>query len=190
MEVRRVVMIGDASVGKTAIIASLFDEPFETHYQETIGAAFHTYSQDSHPRISLQIWDTAGQEKYKALGPVYYRSASAAVLVYDLSKEETFQGLDDWLRCFRDVVGYRVPIFIIGNKIDLFDEDPELVMRGERYAVARGLMFFKTSAKTGMNIKQTFQYILNFMSMPAEYRDTNAQKLVKTDSPSDGWSCC
>ena len=182
-------MIGDAAVGKTAIISSLFGEPFETHYQETIGAAFHTYSEESHPRLSLQIWDTAGQEKYKALGPVYYRSASAAVLVYDLSKEETFQGLDDWVQCFRNVVGHRVPIFIVGNKIDLFDEDPELVLRGERYATSQGFMFFKTSAKTGMNIKQTFQYILNYMSLPAEYKDTNSQKVTNPNT-STRLFCC
>lgn len=188
MENRRVVMIGDAAVGKTSLVCSLFDKPFDHNYEGTIGAAFHTYSRPSQPSVSMQIWDTAGQERYKALGPVYYRNTSAAILVYDLSAEETLSNLSMWLTTFRDVVGPSVPVFVVGNKLDLFQTDPETVQQGETWANDQGMKYFKTSAKTGVNVKLMFETVLETVAE----KQSSTETVIKEpeEAPPSSRRCC
>lgn len=161
MDIKRVVMIGDSSVGKTSLVCALFEKAFNTGYQETIGAAFHTFSSEEKPGMQMQIWDTAGQERYRALGPVYYRNTSAAILVYDCSRVFSLPALNEWLTAFRDVVGLKIPVFIVANKIDLFETEPESIAEGERWAESQGLRFIKASAKTGYNVKMLFEKVLD-----------------------------
>jgi small GTP-binding protein len=112
----------------------------------------------------MQIWDTAGQERYRALGPVYYRNTSAAILVYDCARNLETSMLDDWLGAFRDVVGVKIPVFVVANKIDLFEVEPDSIAVGERWAETNGLKFVKASAKTGYNVKMLFEMVLSVVS--------------------------
>ena len=187
MESRRVVMIGDPAVGKTSLVCALFDKPFDGSYEGTIGAAFHTYSCPSQPNASMQIWDTAGQERYRALGPVYYRNTCAAILVYDLSSEESLSNLHMWLHAFRDVVGATVPVFVVGNKMDLFQTDPETLIRGERWATEQGMRFFVTSAKSGLNVKMMFETVLESVAVSKPVA-SDTISTAETEKPSQG--CC
>ena len=180
-------MIGDAAVGKTSLVCSLFDKPFEYNYEGTIGAAFHTYSRPSLPSVSMQFWDTAGQERYRALGPVYYRNTSAAILVYDLSSDESLENLNTWLSTFRDVVGPEVPVFVVANKADLFQVDPETLLQGEKWATDQGMKFFKTSAKSGLNVKMMFETVLETIASKQSSTDT---VLKKAEPAPAGSQCC
>ena len=183
--VRRVVMIGDAGTGKTSLVAALFDRPFDMTYQETIGAAFHTYPVASQPGTGIQLWDTAGQERYRSLGPIYFRKSSGAVLVYDLGSPESVKGLEAWFTEFRSVVGENVPVFVVANKSDLIDGEPDVLVQGRNWAHEKRLDFFETSAKTGANVKQMFQWV--FEAVLRSEVDNQRQETVEESSKE---RCC
>lgn len=184
----RVSMVGDAAVGKTALIQSLMDNEVPENYQETVGAAFHSYSDIINNRnITIQLWDTAGQERYRSLSQMYYRSTIAVILVYDITNQQSLDNLPDWLQSFRDVTGPRSLAFVVANKMDLEPEDPSIIQAGQQFAKENGFLFFKTSAKTGLNVKMMFQTILETVA------ETNAPSIVtnnlnETEKTSSG--CC
>ena len=184
----RVSMVGDAAVGKTSLIASLMDQEISETYKETVGAAFHSYSNVYEGRnITIQLWDTAGQERYKSLGQMYYRSTIAVILVYDVSNTASFESLPSWLQSFKDVTGPRSLAFVVANKTDLEPEDPAIYTRGQEWAKENGFLFFKTSAKTGANVKMMFQTVLEVVAQ------TNAPSIVTTnlnESEKTSAGCC
>lgn len=156
----RVVLLGNSFVGKTALITRFIENDKPANYSETIGAAFHTYTQKiKDEEINLQIWDTAGHEKYRSLGPVYYRNACAGILVYDVTNRTSFTDLNLWIRSFQDTVGFDVPIFIVGNKVDLENEVEVEVDEGQKFAQENNFKFFTTSAQTGFNVNFLFQNV-------------------------------
>lgn len=181
-------MVGDAAVGKTSLIASMMDQEVSDQYKETVGAAFHSYSGEYNGRnVTIQLWDTAGQERYKSLGQMYYRNTIAVILVYDISNSASLDSLSSWLQNFRDVTGPRSLAFVVANKTDLTPEDPTIYSRGEEWAKSNGFLFFKTSAKTGANVKMMFQTILEVVA------ETNAPSIVTTElnqSEKSSAGCC
>lgn len=156
----RVVLLGDPFVGKTALIGRFIENERPANYNETIGAAFHTFTQKINDKsVTLQIWDTAGHEKYRALGPVYYRNACAGILVYDVTNRRSFENLPQWVQSFRESVNQNVPLFIVGNKVDLEDELQVDVAQGQQFAQESNFRFFSTSALTGFNVNFLFQKV-------------------------------
>ncbi|EAY01115.1 small GTP-binding protein, putative [Trichomonas vaginalis G3] len=184
----RVSMVGDAAVGKTSLIASLMGNEVNGEYKETVGAAFHSYSDTYEGKnVTIQLWDTAGQERYRSLGQMYYRSTIAVILVYDITNSASFDNLSTWLQSFRDVTGPRSLAFVVANKTDLEPEDPSIFARGQQFAKDNGFLFFKTSAKTGENVKMMFNTILEVVAQ------TNAPSIVTSNlNPSEKSSagCC
>ena len=116
----RVLMIGDTLVGKTSIVNKLIYDTFNEKELPTIGSMFALYSNDSNSSCAnMQIWDTAGQEKFKSLTPIYFQNADAGVFVFDMSQPETFDHLESWIELFTEAVINDPIIIIVGNKIDL-----------------------------------------------------------------------
>ena len=116
----KVIIIGDSGVGKSSILKRAVKNTFDDNYQATVGFEFllmHFIVNDF--KIKLQIWDTCGQEMYRSLVQGFYRNTSLAVLVYDISRKETYEGLDIWIKDIRSRLDPQVPIFIAGNKYDL-----------------------------------------------------------------------
>jgi small GTP-binding protein len=156
----RVVTIGDASVGKTSIITQLVRGQFDSEQRSTVGAMFvpHVEMVGSR-RVEMQIWDTAGQERFRSLGPIYYRNAAAAVIVFDLTCLDTFERIESWVRAFLNIAGERAIVCIVGNKADLTGEialaDEEVL----EWTNLNRLQYFKTSAKTGEGIRQLFHAV-------------------------------
>jgi small GTP-binding protein len=185
----RVVLVGDSGVGKSAIVNYLIQRAFEPDQPPTVGAVFHTMTRvvrDQH--ISIQVWDTAGQEKFRSLGPVYYRNAVAALAVYDVTVDDFGAGLDQWIidvkRTAHDVI-----LFIVGNKCDLLEDTEEAVARGRQYAETVGATFFWTSAKSGVNIELLFDTV--FESVAESVRgnmDTIENELRLEPAPRQ--ECC
>ena len=177
MSANRVVLIGNAFVGKTALIQKKISSEVPHRYEETVGAAFHTYKEVIDGKeIVIQVWDTAGQEKYRSLGPVYFRNATVAVLVYDVTDRSTFEALDEWIRSFRNVAGMYPHIVIVGNKCDL---DTKIVVdkiEGQNYAENHGMKFFYTSALTGYNVDFLFQNIAQIVASEPLLENTTTKK--------------
>lgn len=156
----RVLAIGNAGVGKTSIVNYKFSGKFNPSETTTTGACFYINREEVNgSTIEMQIWDTAGQEKYRALGPIYYRNADAAFIVFALTEKRSFDELDTWIKAFTSVVGTDVLIYLVGNKSDCVEELQISHSDIEKFANDRKLPFLITSAKTGEGIDDLFQII-------------------------------
>lgn len=156
----RVVTIGDSAVGKTSLINCLMGSDFNPNEQSTVGAMFILHVEEYEgKRMELQVWDTAGQEKFRSLGPIYYRNADVAVVVFDMTNSLTYENLDSWISSFIETAGTDSIIAIVGNKYDLADQRKVERSTVERWSLEKGYMFFETSAVTGHGIKEMFAKI-------------------------------
>ncbi|CCK69273.1 Rab family GTPase YPT52 KNAG_0C01600 [Huiozyma naganishii CBS 8797] len=168
----KLVLLGDSSVGKSSIVHRFVKDTFDELRESTIGAAFlsQTIKVESEDQqevvIKFEIWDTAGQERYKSLAPMYYRNANAALVVYDVTQEDSLNKAKAWVEELKNKVGDEdLVIFLVGNKVDLCEgsdnEDKRAVAAtlAKQYAEDQGLMFDEVSAKTGHGVKEVFQAI-------------------------------
>ena len=156
----RIVTIGDESVGKTSLTSRLVDKTFNQYEPSTVGANYQTHTVSANGQfIVLQVWDTAGQEKFKSLSPIYFRNALAAVVVFSLVNRRSFEKLSDWASSFREVAGQQALVYIVANKLDLSDQYEVQIDEGREWAENHGFKFFATSAKTGENVNKLFTEI-------------------------------
>ena len=157
----KVVLVGDAKVGKSCILNRLVHGTFDRDTPATIGAAFMAkIIQTPNETVRLQLWDTAGQEKFRSLAPMYYRSAAVAVLVYDVTSKESLIGLEEWAAELKDKAPPSIKLVIIGNKTDLDDERCISIQQGKEFADQIGaILHAETSAKTGEGINEIFSKI-------------------------------
>ncbi|KAK8857912.1 hypothetical protein M9Y10_013011 [Tritrichomonas musculus] len=157
----KVVLVGDTKVGKSCILSRFVQGTFDRDIPATIGAAFFTkVLTTSSGNVRLQLWDTAGQEKFRSLTPMYYRSAAVAVLVYDVTSKDSLEGLEAWSAEIADKAPHNIKIVVIGNKIDLSDERVVSTNLGKEYAEQfNASLYFETSAKTGEGINEVFSQI-------------------------------
>jgi small GTP-binding protein len=154
----KVVLLGDTAVGKSSLVLRFVTNCFERYSESTIGASFMSkvIVLDGHA-VKLQIWDTAGQEKYRSLAPMYYRNAAAAIVVYDITQAQSFVTLKNWVKELQTLGPEKVVIAICGNKLD--QEDRREVSRDEAEAFAKevGALHIETSAKTAANVNKLFE---------------------------------
>ena len=157
----KVVLVGDTKVGKSCILSRFVQGTFDKSMPATIGAAFLTkVVQTGSGQVRLQLWDTAGQEKFKSLAPMYYRSASVAVLVYDVTQKGSFEGLRDWACEIREKAPHNIQLVVIGNKIDIEEDRCISSDAGEELAKELNAAHYgETSAKTGDGITEIFSKV-------------------------------
>ncbi|MHA1713883.1 MAG: Rab family GTPase [Candidatus Ranarchaeia archaeon] len=167
----KVVIVGDGGIGKTALVLRYTKDTFSEDYKVTIGVQFATQIEEiDGETVKLQIWDTAGEERFSFLMPIYYRGAQGAILVFDLTKKRTFDHLERWLSLIRQVCG-DIPIILCGNKFDL----PERRVTTEEaieFAKRHNFAYFETSAKTGQNVKMAFNTLANVCTQKAVTSNT------------------
>lgn len=157
----KIVLIGDSGVGKSNILSRFTRNEFCLESKSTIGVEFATRTlQVDGKTIKAQIWDTAGQERYRAITSAYYRGAVGAFLVYDITKKQTFDNVQRWLRELRDHADSNIVIMLAGNKSDLNHLRAVDEADGQTLAERDGLSFLETSALEAVNIEQAFQTIL------------------------------
>ena len=153
-------------MGKSCILLQFTDNKFRYQHELTIGVEFGAKTIDINGKsIKIQIWDTAGQEAFQAITRTYYKGAIGALLVYDITRRETFTHVTKWLDDVRTNSSKNVTVILIGNKKDLEDKRQVSYEEGEAFAKENGLMFLETSAKTAYNVVESFnlsaQCILN-----------------------------
>ena len=184
----KVVMIGSVAVGKTAIANRLQFKRFDEEYQPTVGAGYIPYRTTYDGKdIELQIWDTAGMERYKSLGSIYYRDAHAAIIVYDQTSMESADALEMWLESFRATVKTPCYIAIAANKDDL----PRKVVPVEKirdWAASQGFEFFITSAKDGTGVNEMFNSLVKSLIKQGKAESSKVPALRKTKKETKG--CC
>jgi len=151
------IIVGDTAVGKSCLLLQFTDKRFQAQHDLTIGVEFgsRTISVDNN-QVKLQIWDTAGQEKFRSITRSYYRGAAGALLVYDITRRETFEHLATWLEDCLKYASAQIVIVLIGNKSDLEAQRQVTRDEGAEFARKHGLMFLETSAKTAENVDEAF----------------------------------
>ena len=185
----KVVILGDSQVGKTSIIARQMLGCQPETQTPTIGCHCSEIRVlvDEEP-ITLQVWDTAGQEMYRSLVPVYLRGAEAALLVYDITDRESFCSLGHWKDILADVVPESTPLFVIGNKIDLEEDEAVEDSQAQQFAQRQNSKLYKVSAVTGQGLGLLFEDIARGILQNAEStKETSNQGLEANDGSG---RCC
>ena len=173
------VLIGDSGVGKSNLLSRFTRNEFNLDSKSTIGAEFATRSiQVDNPTIKAQIWDTAGQERYRAITSAYYRGAVGALLVYDISKHQTYENVTRWLKELRDHADTNIVIMLVGNKSDLRHLRAVPTEEAKEFASQNGLSFIETSALDASNVELAFQNELTGMSCVRRTRQLQSQELI------------
>jgi len=151
------IIIGDTGVGKSCLLLQFTDKRFQPVHDLTIGVEFgaRMVTIDG-KQIKLQIWDTAGQESFRSITRSYYRGAAGALLVYDITRRETFNHLTNWLEDAKTHANQNMTIILVGNKSDLDHRRTVTYEEGEKFAKDNGLIFLETSAKTAANVEEAF----------------------------------
>ena len=151
------IIIGDTGVGKSCLLLQFTDKRFQPVHDLTIGVEFGARMVNIESKnVKLQVWDTAGQESFRSITRSYYRGAAGALLVYDITRRETFEHLTTWLEDARQHSSTNMVIMLIGNKCDLEDIRAVTKEEGEAFAREHGLVFMETSAKTAANVEVAF----------------------------------
>jgi small GTP-binding protein len=157
----KVVLIGETGVGKTSIITQFMDQTFQEDQQSTTGGTYSTKSviYNGNKELKFEIWDTAGQERYRALTKMFYKDAGAAVLVYDITRKESFEELKSyWAQQIKETSPEGIILVVVGNKSDLENEavDEE---DARKFADELGALYLRASAKNSCGINNIFEEI-------------------------------
>ena len=161
--VYKVLLLGDSSVGKTCFLLRYCDKSFQDVHLSTIGLDYRLKSMTlkNNKNIKLQIWDTAGQDRFRAITKNYYKGANGIILIYDVTNMQTYENVKNWISQIKEEANPNVIIYLVGNKIDVPD-DQRLVKAedGQKIADEFNLPFNEASAKDGTNVNEIFQELL------------------------------
>eukprot|EP00340_Litonotus_pictus_P005264 CAMPEP_0170525704 /NCGR_PEP_ID=MMETSP0209-20121228/11148_1 /TAXON_ID=665100 ORGANISM="Litonotus pictus, Strain P1" /NCGR_SAMPLE_ID=MMETSP0209 /ASSEMBLY_ACC=CAM_ASM_000301 /LENGTH=186 /DNA_ID=CAMNT_0010815089 /DNA_START=78 /DNA_END=638 /DNA_ORIENTATION=+ len=165
------------AVGKSCILLQFTDNKFRHQHELTIGVEFGAKTIDlDNKLVKIQIWDTAGQEAFQAITRTYYKGAVGALLVYDITRKETFLHVAKWLEEVRNNSSRQIVIILIGNKKDLETKRQVSYEEGESLARENGLMFLEVSAKTAHNVEEAFTVSANKILENIDNNKTDIQK--------------
>lgn len=185
----KLVMLGEAGVGKSSLALRLVKKVFVEYQESSIGAAFLTHDIKLSDRdVHFEIWDTAGQERYHSLAPMYYRGASAALVVYDVTSYSSFLRAKSWVEELKRACG-DITIALAGNKVDLPEDQRKVNLKeAQSFAAANDLMLYETSAKTNLTVDKIFEKIAaKLPNRPAQHRSI---VIEKTDDEQEQKSRC
>ncbi len=154
----KILLLGDGGVGKTSLLFRFIDNTFDPDYKSTIGVQFMTRVVRFNNRyVKLIIWDIAGQSKHATYRHLYYKAANGILLVYDITREKTFENLSRWLQDARASIGTDLKVAVLGNKMDLVERRAVNWEAGKLFTEEYNSDFFsETSAKSGTNVDDTF----------------------------------
>lgn len=196
----KIVLLGEGCVGKTSLVLRYCQNAFNDKHIATLQASFLTKKLNiGGKRVELAIWDTAGQERFHALGPIYYRDSNGALLVFDITDEDSFQKVQKWVKELRKMLGAEIPLLIAGNKCDLDKNRHVSVEEAESYAKSVGAIYIETSAKLNRNVETVFLELSKSMLANVKEDDPDAASkrtkkgLVISDEdvkPEEGGKCC
>lgn len=196
----KLVLLGESAVGKSSLVLRFVKDQFDDYRESTIGAAFltQTLSLEDGTTVKLEIWDTAGQERYRSLAPMYYRNANCAVVVYDITQPASLDKAKVWIEELHKQADPNIVIALAGNKADLESRRAITTDEAREFAEEAGLIFFETSAKDSLNVKDLFTALAQKMPFDQitesrNRKSTSSQSsrldLDKAEERVDGCAC-
>lgn len=158
----KIVVVGDSGVGKSNILTRYAQDEFNQDSKATVGVELYTKTYKiSEKHVKVHLWDTAGQERYKSITAAYYRGAKGAMIVYDMTRPETFDNVDKWFNEIREFGEKNVQLLLVGNKSDL--KHLRQVNNGKAMEKAEtlGIALMETSALDSTNVEGAFKKLIN-----------------------------
>jgi Ras-related protein Rab-11A len=199
----KIILIGDASVGKSNILSRYLSNVFKQDTKSTVGVEFGSKKVSVNGvNIKLQIWDTAGQERYRAITSAYYKGSKGCLIVYDITSEKSFEDVEKWYEEINKTAGKDICVVLVGNKCDLESERKVSTEMGENKAKNLGFAFFETSALNNIQIGKVFEVITEeiFNKFKNEKNDDddddydiiqeNKPTTINTDEKPKQQNCC
>ena len=158
----KILLLGDSTVGKTCFLLRYTDDTFLDLHMATIGLDYRlkTMILDDHKIVKVQLWDTAGQDKFRAITRNYYKGARGIILIYDVTNIKSYENIKKWINEIKEEISEEVTIVLIGNKIDNEGERKISKEQGDKLANDYNVTFFETSAKTGKGINESVFYLI------------------------------
>ena len=158
----KILLLGDSTVGKTCFLLRYTDDTFLDLHMATIGLDYRlkTMILDDQRIVKVQLWDTAGQDKFRAITRNYYKGARGIILIYDVTNIKSYENIKKWINEIKEEISEEVTIVLIGNKIDNEGERKISKEQGEKLANDYNVAFFETSAKTGQGINESVFYLV------------------------------
>lgn len=189
------VVIGDTGVGKSCLLLQFVDKRFSSVHDLTIGVDFGTRIVEiGSEKVKLQIWDTAGQESFRSIARSYYRDAAGALLVYDITRRESFTHLGRWLAEAQQYANSHITITLVGNKADLEHRRVVATEEGQEFARENGLVFVEASAKSAEKVEEAFLRTAELVYQRQFSSDSDESKLDlgnrKSNAASESSSSC
>lgn len=187
----KLVLLGEMGSGKSSLVLRFVKSQFFDYQESTIGAAFLTKTlPDLH--VKFEIWDTAGQERYHSLAPMYYRGAAAAVIVFDISSQDSFAKAQEWVKELQRQGNPHMIMSLAGNKADLEETRQVATEAANAYAEENGLVYWETSAKTSTNVTELFHDIAKRLPSSAPPASVPQSGITLADPPAAAkkTSCC
>ena len=175
----KVVLVGEASVGKTSIIQRYIDNSFSENNSSTIGLSYVSKKLSIDKKnFRLDIWDTAGQERYRALTKVFFVDSQICLLVFDITKKQTFEDIKNfWIKELENVSNTNIILGLVGNKCDLSDNEEIIDSEIINYAQTINAQYFKVSALAGIGINELFEDVTKSYHELKEKKKNDNQKL-------------
>ena len=155
----KIILIGDPGVGKTSIMTKFVSNEFQNTYLSTIGVEFKLKEIyiNNNTCARLKIWDTCGQEKFRAITRQYFKNSEGVFIVFDLSNRETIKRLNVWMKDIQDNIDNDFFIFLVGNKTDIKERDLTISEEAKQFAINKKINYYEVSAKTGSGIYNIFE---------------------------------
>lgn len=160
----KVIIVGEAGVGKSCLLRRYADQSFTENYINTIGVDFKVRTLDIMGKVvKLNIWDSAGQERFRTIVNTYYRGAHGICVVYDITDTESFEKVGEWLKDVSELAEASAKKLIIGSKVDLDSKRQVPLQDVENYANNLNIPFIETSSKSGHNVQQAFMQMTKML---------------------------
>ncbi|KFO20225.1 EF-hand calcium-binding domain-containing protein 4B [Fukomys damarensis] len=184
----KIVFVGNSAVGKTSFLRRLCEDHFSPGVAATVGIDYRVKTVNvDNSQVALQLWDTAGQERYRCITQQFFRKADGVIVMYDLTAKESFLSVRQWLSSVEEAVGDRVPVLLLGNKLDNEKEREVPQGLGEQLAKENNLIFYECSACSGHNTKESLLHLARFLK---EQEDTVREDTIQMGRPAKKKSCC
>ena len=162
----KIVMLGDGAVGKTAMTTRFTQNFFDSDYKRTIGSDFaikRLTLEDIDAKVTLQVWDLAGQPRFESVRQGFYRGARGGLLLYDVTRRRTFLNVENWKEeAFKNLKN-EIPLILVANKVDLKDSRVVAPEEGEEFAKKNGFIYVESSALTGENVEEAYANLCRTM---------------------------
>jgi len=157
-KIYKILLLGDSAVGKSCLLLRYCDEKFQDLHLATIGLDFRLkrINLENNKKIKVQIWDTAGQDRFLAITKNYYRGANGILLVFDITNLSSFEHIKNWIEQIKEEAPEKIIIYLVGNKIDCVNNRLISYEEGKKLAEEFGLKYYETSAKNNENVDSTF----------------------------------